>query len=226
MVCARRLARAIPHVRQQRSWDCGLACCDMVLRALGHKSSLRQLTQRAQSESLWTIDLAHILHGNGVKFKFFTTLLGANPAYHSEDFYRATLDDDSQRVSELFERAVRNDSMHVELRSFAPAEFRELIRPNDSIVMALVDQRRLYPPMSAFLSPPASSFLARFVAGSSNEYAGHYVLIAGMDAARDAYVVMDPARDDAEVSVPRADVDAARRSWGTDEDLIVVPRGQ
>ena len=81
-------------------------------------------------------------------------------------------------------------------------------------------------PMSAFLPPPASSFLARFVAGRSNEYAGHYVLIAGMDAARDAYVVMDPARDDAEVSVPRADVDAARRSWGTDEDLIVVPRGQ
>ena len=199
----------------------------MVLRALGRESSLRQLTQRAQSESLWTIDLAHILHDHGVKFKFFTTSLGANPAYHSEDFYRATLDDDSQRVSELFERAVRDDSMHVELRSFAPAEFRELIRPNDSIVMALVDQRRLYPPMSAsFLSPPASSFLARFVAGRSNEYAGHYVLIAGMDAARDAYVVMDPARDDAEVSVPRADVDAARRSWGTDEDLIVVPRGQ
>ena len=198
----------------------------MVLRALGHKSSLRQLTQRAQSESLWTIDLAHILHGNGVKFKFFTTLLGANPAYHSEDFYRATLDDDSQRVSELFERAVRNDSMHVELRSFAPAEFRELIRPNDSIVMALVDQRRLYPPMSAsFLPPPASSFLARFIAGKS-AYAGHFVLIAGMDAAHDAYVVMDPARDDAAVSVPRADVDAARRSWGTDEDLIVVPRGQ
>ena len=112
-------------------------------------------------------------------------------------------------------------AMHVELRSFSAAELRDLVRPHDSLVMALVDQRRLYP-----ARPP--SLFARLLGlggAGSGEYAGHYVLLAGLDAARGEYAVMDPARPDAPVPVPCADVDGARRAWGTDEDLLVVPRG-
>ena len=42
--------RTIPHVRQSHNWDCGLACLEMTLRALGVPPSLctlKQLQQKA-----------------------------------------------------------------------------------------------------------------------------------------------------------------------------------
>ena len=61
------LARAglhVPHVRQSFNWDCGLACTEMALRALGvpaSQCSLAKLRQRVPSSSIWTVDLAFVL---------------------------------------------------------------------------------------------------------------------------------------------------------------------
>jgi hypothetical protein len=39
-VAAGTAARALPHIRQSFNWDCGLACTEMVLRALGIQPDL------------------------------------------------------------------------------------------------------------------------------------------------------------------------------------------
>ena len=77
----------IPHVLQSHNWDCGLACVEMAMRALGvapHDCSLRTLQTRVPSTSVWTVDLVHIICSFGIKFRFLTTTIGVNPAYKDE----------------------------------------------------------------------------------------------------------------------------------------------
>ena len=77
----------IPHVLQSHNWDCGLACVEMAMRALGvapHECSLRTLRTRVPSTSVWTVDLVHIICSFGIKFRFLTTTIGVNPEYKNE----------------------------------------------------------------------------------------------------------------------------------------------
>ena len=83
-------------------------------------------------------------------------------------------------------------------------------------MVALVDRRYLYPTATGVME----SCLNYCFGG----YVGHYVVLVGYDAARDAFRLLDPARPAAEpLLVPSKELHAARRSHGTDEDLIVVP---
>ena len=79
-------------------------------------------------------------------------------------------------------------------------------------MLALVDAQELYPTRDG-LSP----------SGLGRGFYGHYVLLAGADAATDEYVVKDPAREEEESYVPAARFERARRARGTDEDLLVLP---
>ena len=84
---AMRKRPRIPHVLQSHNWDCGLACVEMAMRALGvapHECSLRTLRTRVPSTSVWTVDLVHIICSFGIKFRFLTTTIGVNPAYKNE----------------------------------------------------------------------------------------------------------------------------------------------
>lgn len=54
----------VPHVRQSFNWDCGFACAEMALRALGVPASectLGHLRKIVPSSSIWTVDLAYAL---------------------------------------------------------------------------------------------------------------------------------------------------------------------
>ena len=82
---------------QSFNWDCGMACAEMVLRALGvppAQCGLGRLQSLLPAEctSVWTVDLAYALHHFGVRFQFLTTTCGVDPAYEAEPFYKATLD--------------------------------------------------------------------------------------------------------------------------------------
>lgn len=47
-------------------------------------------------------------------------------------------------------------------------------------------------------------------------------MLCGYDLQSDAFAVKDPAADLATVSVPSAVLEAARKTFGTDEDIILV----
>lgn len=51
---------------------------------------------------------------------------------------------------------------------------------------------------------------------------GHYIVLCGYDLQSDAFAVKDPAADLPTVSVPSAVLEAARKTFGTDEDTILV----
>jgi hypothetical protein len=64
--------------------------------------------------------------------------------------------------------------------------------------------------------------------GGSAVYIGHYVVLQGWDAERDEFCVSDPDPQAPAAAwwVPSAALEAARKRFGTDEDLLLVPRQQ
>ncbi|KAL4855413.1 hypothetical protein ACK3TF_003959 [Chlorella vulgaris] len=76
---AASFSHRVPHYRQMHTWDCGVACVLMVLRALGssqhHWGTLLEL---CPTHSIWTIDLAHLLAACGARCQLATVTLGAN----------------------------------------------------------------------------------------------------------------------------------------------------
>ena len=52
--------------------------------------------------------------------------------------------------------------------------------------------------------------------------AGHYIVVVAYCASSDSYEVRDPAAEAEHLTVPAAVLEAARRSFGTDEDIILV----
>lgn len=216
------LTARIPHVLQSHNWDCGFACLEMTLRALGvqpKECSLNALRARVPWHSIWTVDLVYLLRDYGVTFRFLTTTLGVNPEYKNEAFYRATLDADSLRVSELFSSAPSNE-IHIERRSMSDTELCNLMRPHDSLVMALVDRRYLYRGDTSSVTGFVESCFAGLI---GHGYVGHYVLITGFDESRDGYYIKDPAKQSDGLFVPSRHLNTARRAHGTDEDLLVIP---
>lgn len=75
---------------------------------------MEALRRRCDTESVWTIDLAHLLAWCGSAVKFCTLTIGANPAYFEEDFYRDQMSLDERRVNHLFEIA---ESSGIKVRS-------------------------------------------------------------------------------------------------------------
>jgi Guanylylate cyclase len=53
-------------------------------------------------------------------------------------------------------------------------------------------------------------------------HAGHYIVVVAYCASSDSYEVRDPAAEAGHLTVPAAVLEAARRSFGTDEDIILV----
>ena len=56
--------------------------------------------------------------------------------------------------------------------------------------------------------------------GESASFAGHYILILGVDDGRSGFIINDPAHDDERRFIPADALEAARHAHGTDEDLI------
>ncbi|AQL09529.1 guanylyl cyclase 1 [Zea mays] len=98
----------VPHVQQAFTWDYGLACVLMVLRTLGIDccDDIADLERLCRTTSIWTVDLAYLLNKISVSFPFCTVTLGANPQYSAESFCREQLQEDIDRVDELFGKAL------------------------------------------------------------------------------------------------------------------------
>ena len=60
--------------------------------------------------------------------------------------------------------------------------------------------------------------------GSNSGYTGHYILVFGYDATAREFLCRDPAGAVTLTRVGESAMESARKSFGTDEDLLVVRR--
>ncbi|KAL0018589.1 hypothetical protein WJX77_002963 [Trebouxia sp. C0004] len=217
---------ALPHVQQSFNWDCGLACALMVLKSLGvsylNMASLRSL---CSTTSVWTVDLAHLMRHFGLDVTLATIMVGANPGYFREGFYMENMEEDQCRVTQLFKEAERA-GINVDQRSVPLKELQACMLAGSHLIIALVDKQRLC--NGLMWSRPASLQIGGanrmpIICGYGEAYTGHYVVICGYNADTDSFILQDPAAGCCNITVTSAIFENARKAYGTDEDLLIVP---
>ncbi|XP_078178920.1 guanylyl cyclase 1 isoform X1 [Carex rostrata] len=204
----------VPHVRQMCNWDCGLACVLMVLRTLGIDSyDITDLEEFCSTTSIWTVDLAYLLHKFSVNFSFLTVTVGVNPSYSAQSFYQEQLEDDTGRVIDLFAKAI-HAGISIQCRTISVHDISLLLLSGRCIAIALVDKTKLH---SSWKDDGTGNYL-----DGTSEYIGHYIVICGFDAGTNDFEIRDPASSRKYERVSMECLDEARKSFGTDEDILLV----
>ncbi|KAL8462882.1 hypothetical protein ACS0TY_032955 [Phlomoides rotata] len=205
----------VPHINQQHTWDCGLACVLMTLRTLGlYGCNIQELVELCSTTSVWTVDLAYLLQKFSVSFTYCTVTLGANPDFSVETFYKDQLPTDLVRVNLLFQEA-REAGIHIECRSISMKEISNFILTGKYVAIALVDQHKLSP--SQLEDVCVSDFYS-----SSPGYTGHYIVICGYDAVTNEFEIRDPASSRKHERITSWCLEQAHKCFGTDEDLLLI----
>ncbi|GMH36892.1 hypothetical protein BSKO_04765 [Bryopsis sp. KO-2023] len=207
----------VPHVNQKEKWDCGLACLMMVLKGKGVKDcDLDYLKKLCPTKSIWTIDLAYLLRRFGVDLAYFTITVGTNPKYASESFYVDHLQEDQHRVDQLFSEAP-DHSIPIYECALPIETLTKICRHGSYTIIALVEKNTLWK------STNRGQWWLDSLCGMVGGYVGHYVLICGHHPKRNEFLIRDPAMSIARgVWVGAHALDAARKAFGTDEDLLLV----
>lgn len=120
----------------------------MYLQACGQHCDYDLLRQRAATESVWTVDLAHLARSFGLGVEFTSLMLGPNPLYKSEKFYMEHIHEDEQRVIKLFESAadagIRLSQCSLSWQTLASVLTKQQNQVGTlATVLVLVDKRRL-----------------------------------------------------------------------------------
>ncbi|KAK4343616.1 hypothetical protein RND71_036710 [Anisodus tanguticus] len=205
----------VPHINQLHSWDCGLACVLMVLRNLGIEDcNMQGLEELCCTTSIWTVDLAYLLQKFSVNFSYFTVTLGANPSFSVETFYKEQLPNDLVRVDMLFQKA-RDAGISIECRSISSEEISLLILSGNFLAIILVDQYKL---RQSWLEDVCASDFCN----DTPHYTGHYIVICGYDTDGDEFEIRDPASSRKHGRITSKCLENARKSFGTDEDLLLI----
>ncbi|XP_054714945.1 protein GUCD1-like [Uloborus diversus] len=209
------------HVQQHLSWDCGISAVMMVLRDEDRSFMKENLDAISREEgfykSTWTIDLAYLLHKFGVRHMYATVTLGVNPGYSQEDFYQQVLKKDADRINEKFLTAAVN-GVKVEKRSVNIEEILlHLESGNPAIVLVnanllFCDTCHTKKCLMQMLSCCNSSF----------SYQGHYIVLCGYDKRETKVLYRNPSVFNKVCQMPYDSFELARKSFGTDEDVLFV----
>jgi hypothetical protein len=205
----------VSHINQLNSWDCGLACVLMVLETIGVENcSLDGLAEVCCTNSIWTVDLAHLLQKFSVRFSYYTITFGANPSYSVETFYKDQLPTDLVRVDKLFQRATEA-GINIQCRSVSGVEISHFMLSGKYVAIALVDQYKLSQRWTD------DGIVSGFY-GTNSGYTGHYIVICGYDTVEDEFEIRDPASSRENERISSKHLEEARKSFGTDEDLLLI----
>lgn len=165
--------------------------------------------------SVWTIDLAYLLRKLNLSFVFLTTKIGTDPDFSSIPYYARHLDQDRIRVDTLFRNA-SSEGIPIARRSLHLSEMRTLCLTDNCLVILLVNQRKLYVFTSLLYCMNIDLGL-----GDVFGYQGHYILLTGYDETKKRFLVNDPAKT-YQYWISEYALEEAHRSYGTDEDALIV----
>lgn len=109
-------------IMQQKDWDCGIACCAMVLKWYDlHPNLIYRHELSARGRPLWSIDLFIFLCQTGLNAIMYTTSLDVQQHHSDYDWYQTSLEEDSKLIKNQIEYTVKKqlNVINVSLLSFA-----------------------------------------------------------------------------------------------------------
>ncbi|XP_029442454.1 protein GUCD1-like [Rhinatrema bivittatum] len=214
----------VPVIQQMYHWDCGLACSRMVLQYLNQLSEAEfqmALQELHLSKSIWTIDLAYLMWHFGVKHRLCTRTLGVDKGYKNQSFYRKHFDTEENRVNQLFAQA-KASGVLVEKRTVTVQDLQQHLAQGH-IAIVLVNAVLLLcdlcssPVKYCCFLPIGQKCFCR-----SPDYQGHFVVLCGYNKSTESIFYNNPAYADRTCSTSIRNFEDARRSYGTDEDILFI----
>ncbi|GIY59790.1 protein GUCD1 [Caerostris darwini] len=211
------------HVKQHLSWDCGISAVMMILSEkdrLYMKENLEEVSrQEGFDKSTWTIDLAYLLRKFGIRHLYVTVTIGVNPGYSEEDFYQRVLKKDAQRISDRFSTADLNN-VKVEKRTVDQDEILDHLSSGNPVIV-LVNANLLY---CDTCTCHTKKCLMQVLGccNSSFAYQGHYVVLCGFNKTERKILYRNPSVINKVCTIPYDSFEIARKSFGTDEDVLFV----
>jgi len=202
---------------------------------ISHSVRLRDLKAFLGTESVWSIEIALVLRAFGAKrVRFYTTQIGAKRQYKNERFYEKTFEMDAPRVKRAFAIAREKSSgIRVELLDESKGGMkdewveREVGEKSEKMLILLVDKRVLesgYDEDGANIEREYNRYHDKIGDDDDDEnagFVGHYICVVGVKG--DYFIIQDPARPEV-LRVRKEVLHHARKSYGTDEDCIIVDR--
>ncbi|XP_067942470.1 protein GUCD1-like [Watersipora subatra] len=217
---------SIVHVKQKSSWDCGIACLQMVLQLLGKDvSCLDQLVKEMDADqSIWTVDLAYLLSKFSVPSTLYSTHLGVQEDYTSIPFYKRRFNQDKVRVERLMGECKSHGYECIQ-RKLTIDELSDKLVGGKCVIISLVDWNLMHctdcSQSPSQMCAKMCSHLGRCVLGT---YQGHFILLTDISTENDRVTFHNPGISKGPCFCSLKMFDTARTAVGTDEDLLVIER--
>ncbi|XP_074041706.1 protein GUCD1 isoform X2 [Leptinotarsa decemlineata] len=210
----------LSHFKQKYNWDCGVSCVLMVLPEKKKQKFLKNFTQICENEgfnkSTWTIDLCYLLKKFDIRHVFYTITLGVHEGYRGNSFYNNVLNKDEQRITARFKKA---EGLGILIRKLSLSIAEIVTHLVNGPVIVLTNAKILTCDICKF-NKISSEF--RKCIPWPTSYQGHYVVICGYDISSRKFFYRNPSFGDHVCTISMDLLDLARKSYGTDEDIIFV----
>jgi hypothetical protein len=168
------------------------------------REQLQDLVDRDRSGATWTIGLAKSAAQLGFRAEFYSSCLGFNPKNYELEFYKKEADDASstERKLERLKKEAVELKVQMEERSLSLDEILTKINVN-CVPIILLDWGKIK---------------------GTGKFVGHFVPIVGYDG-ENVYVHNQGIHNpEAFIPIKRGLFDLARKSPGTDEDIVFIHR--
>nr|CAH7748977.1 unnamed protein product [Callosobruchus chinensis] len=214
----------LSHATQRFNWDCGISCVLMVLQNQQRQIFLNHFTEICKSEgfnkSTWTIDLCYLLKRFSVRHIFYTTTLGVHEGYRWNSFYNHILTkfllQDENRINARFKKA-KGSGILIQKASLTINDI--LSHLVNGPIIILTNAKILSCDVCKFNK--ISAELRKCIPWPTS-YQGHYVVLCGYDIHTRKVFYRNPSFGDHVCMMPISNLDNARKSYGTDEDIIFI----
>jgi len=208
------------HYKQKSNWDCGISCVLMVLPNKHRLHLTKNLSRICKSEgfhkSTWTIDLCYLLKRYEVNHSFYTVTIGVHEGYRVNSFYHHILTKDETRVKLKFKEAPLNN---IPVKKGSVSILHILEHLVNGPVIILTNAKLLCCDICKFNK--ISNELRKCLPWAIT-YQGHYVVLCGYDLGTQKVFYRNPSFGDHVCVMSISVLEEARKSYGTDEDLIFI----
>lgn len=201
----------IIHQQQKDNWDCGPTCVFMICKQHQLHLKYEDILKKVGTKSVWTIDLMYLLHRINIPSLMTTDMIGMSNDYKENSFYADEWDADETRVMQLFRNASR-EGIKIENRKVSIDELKSLLYKGHRIIL-LCDRR--------YIQCKKCTILFGLMNWIQTSFIGHFIVLVGITVVG-TFIYSDPASNEEYCYITEEDLDKARKSFGTDQDMIDI----
>ncbi|XP_041457081.1 protein GUCD1-like [Lytechinus variegatus] len=223
----------VPHILQQEQWDCGLASAKMIFRYCnvslgeGDEKLMKACKELEIKKAIWTVDLAHLMAKFNIKHDFYTLTFGVDPKYSTVEFYNSNTYfsdflEEEHRINKLFLEA-QDRGIIASKKSLSRDEIISRLKERQPAVV-LIDASLLVCLECDDTKQDREFGCCQREEEEEEGYIGHFIVACGYNIEKEQIFYRNPARPIDLCCCSFENFDVARKSHGTDEDILFIQR--